>query len=104
MPVRELSELLIATGNENIEQTSLCVKGKDTTTYCVLSEIEINPDRVGFPGAKKNYRERYIDILPANRRMKFAAAGQRLAKQSNEKHAGKHQDCAKSAVTQISFF
>ena len=53
MPVRELRELLIDSGIENIEQTNLCVKEKDTTICCMLNAIRTNPDRVGFRASKK---------------------------------------------------
>jgi len=51
---RELRELLIDSGNENIEQTNLWVKGKGTSICCVLKTIRANPDRGGFGASKKN--------------------------------------------------
>jgi len=36
LPVSELNALLNDPGSENIEQSNLCVKGKETTICCML--------------------------------------------------------------------
>ena len=45
---RELDQMLIVPEDENIEQTDLCVKEKDTTICCISGQNYANPDIEGF--------------------------------------------------------